>query len=120
MQVITPIIVCLLCCLILFPAGTLCATADKGPQHVHKHDGQATSQVHNALVPRTWSQIAAETGTDKYQHHLYQHVYEDLLEPIRHTPLKFMEIGLGMLGQFGHTMHILHPPPTTDCIQVVT
>lgn len=39
--------------------------------------------------------IATRTGTDKVTTHSYDMLYQKYLQPIRHRPLKLLEIGLG-------------------------
>lgn len=45
--------------------------------------------------------IARKHNTDKVSDHTYEHTYEKYLDPIRHKPLKFLEIGLGCDAKHG-------------------
>ena len=43
----------------------------------------------------SFEQIALKYGTDKVTSHSYQHMYDKYLAPVRASPLKMLEIGLG-------------------------
>ena len=46
-------------------------------------------------------QLAQSIGTDKVIAHQYQHLYEKYLEPIKHKPLRLLEVGLGCDMHYG-------------------
>lgn len=68
--------------------------------HAHRSNTSYTNGT-PPLLPRTWSAIANETGTDKFSVHMFQHLYEELLEPLRSLPVRFLEIGLGCDMNYG-------------------
>lgn len=43
----------------------------------------------------TLTDLAMKRGTDKHSKHDYTRIYEGYLDPIRHDPITFLEIGIG-------------------------
>ena len=63
---------------------------------------------HNQLIlpsstknPPSFFEIATKHGTDKVSTHSYQDMYEKYFPPLRHQPLKMLEIGLGCNMNYG-------------------
>lgn len=86
-MITTRILICLFPLVIVVSGGT--------------HQSRTPTIDNNPSALRSWSAIAKETGTDKHAVHMYQHVYEEMLEPFRSLPIRFMEIGLGCDMKYG-------------------